>query len=342
MGIICYYLDDNLKRNSCVLACRHMKFAHTHIEIAKMLNNVHQQFELYVDKIVGTVTDNTSNFGKAFRIFSFDNDEIEEELEYLQNDDIVISEFELPNNIDDDLEEFSLPTQYKCVSHTLNLIATTDSRVTLSNIKYKKLYNSSFSKASTFWNMIHKSTKAADIIEEIAHTKLQVPCPTRWNSSYDAVCKLLSIKNHLNEICDRLDKPRLKMIEIEFFEEYTVVMKSLACILDLLQRENYCYLGYVSPALLQLKINLQTLHELPNCEPLRNALIDGINKKFGYTVLNFDSICSKPYIISSVTVPKLKLKWLSLIPEAGIFSETTLNHEYCKNLLIQKQKNMRI
>ncbi|KMQ84836.1 transposase orf2, partial [Lasius niger] len=78
-----------------------------------MLSNVHQQFGLSVDKIVGTVTDNASNFGKAFRIFSFDKEEIEEEPEYLQNeDDVVISEFELPNNFDDDLEEFALPTQY--------------------------------------------------------------------------------------------------------------------------------------------------------------------------------------------------------------------------------------
>jgi hypothetical protein len=340
MGITCHYLDDKLKRNSCVLACRRMKFAHTYIEIAKMLSNVHQQFGLSVDKIVGTVTDNATNFGKAFRIFSLDKNEIEEEPEYLQNEDnIVIHEFELPNNFDDDFEDFSLPTQYKCMSHTLNLIATTDLRIALSNIKYKKLYNSSFSKASTLWNTIHRSTKAADIIEEIAHTKLLVPCPTRWNSSYDAVCKLLSIKNHLNEICDRLDKPKFKMIEIEFLEEYALVMKSLACTIDLLQGENYCYLGYVLPALLQLKINLQTLHELPNCEPLRNALIDGINKRFSNSVLNFDSTCSKPYIISSVTVPKLKLKWLNLIPEAAIFSKTILDHEYCKNLLITEAKN---
>ncbi|CAL1682457.1 unnamed protein product [Lasius platythorax] len=339
MGVTCHYLDDNLKRNSCVLACRRMKFAHTHIEIAKMLSNVHQQFGLSVDKIVGTVTDNASNFGKAFRIFSFDKEEIEEEPEYLQNeDDVVISEFELPNNFDDDLEEFALPTQYRCVSHTLNLIATTDSRAALSNTKYKKLYNSSFAKANTLWNTIHRSTKAADIIEEIAHTKLQVPCPTRCNSSYDAICKLLSIKSHLNEICDRLDKPKFKMIEIEFFEEYVVVMKSLACTLDLLQGENYCYLGYVLPALLQLTINLQNLHELSNCEPLKNALIDGINKRFRNTVLNFDNACSKHYIISSVTVPKFKLKWLNLIPEAGIFPKTTLDHEYCKNLLITEAK----
>lgn len=337
IGITCHYFDDNLKRNSCVLACRRMKFAHTYFEIAKMLNNVHQQFELSVDKIVGTVTDNVTNFAKAFRIFSLDNDEIEEDPEYLQNDDIVISEFELPTNIDD-LKEFSLPVQYKCMSHTLNLIATTDSRVALSNTKYKKLYNSSFSKASTLWNLVHKSTKTADIIEEIAHTKLQVPCPTRWNSSYDAVCKLLSIKIYLNEICDRLDKPRFKITEIEFFEEYILVMKSLACTLDLLQGENYCYLGYVLPSLLQLKINLQNLQELTTCEPLKNALINGIDKRFGNTLLNFDNVCNKRYIISSVTVPKLKLKWLNLIPEAGIFPKTTLNYEYCKNLLITEAK----
>lgn len=257
MGITFHYIDDNLKRNSCVLVCRRIKYSHTHLEIAKMLSNVHQQFELSVDKIVGTVTDNATNFGKAFRIFSLDKDEdSEEEPEYLENeDDIIISEFVFPNNFDDDVEEFALPTQYRCVSHTLNLIVTTDSRVALSNIKYKKLYTSSFSKASTLWNTINRSTKAADIIEEIASTKLQVPCPTRWNSSYDAICKLLSVRSHLNAICDRLSKPKFKMIEIEFFEGYVLVMKSLACTIDLLQEENYCYLGYVLPALLQLLIN---------------------------------------------------------------------------------------
>jgi len=82
------------------------------------------------------------------------------------------------------------------------------------------------------------------------------------------------------------------MIEIEFFEEYVVVMKSIACTIDLLQGENHCYLGYVMPTLLQLKINLQHLHELSNCEPLKNALIDGINKRFKNSVLNFDNTCS--------------------------------------------------
>lgn len=128
------------------------------------------------------------------------------------------------------------------------------------------------------------------------------------------------------------------MIEIEFFEEYIVVMKNLACTVDLLQGENYCYLGYILSALLQLKINLQNLHELSNCEPLKNALIDGINKRFRNNVLNFDNTCSKPYIISSVTVPKLKLKWLNLIWEAGFLPKTILDHEYCKNLLITEAK----
>ncbi|EFN60702.1 hypothetical protein EAG_05517, partial [Camponotus floridanus] len=337
MGITCHYLDESLRRKSYVLACRRMKFAHTHIEITKMLFNVHQNFGLSVDKIVGTVTDNASNFGKAFRIFSLD--EIEEEPEYLQHEeDITVSEFELLNNFDDDVEDFTLPTQYKCMSHTLNLIATTDARAALSNIRYKKLYNSSFAKASALWNIVHKSTKAADIIEEIAHTKLLIPCPTRWNSSYDAVCKLLSIKNHLNEICDRLEKPKFKMIEIEFFEEYIAVMKTLACTIDLLQGEKYCYLGYVLPALLQLKIDLQSLRDLSNCEPLRNTLIDGIDKRFRNNIFDFDNTCSKPYVISSLTIPKLKLKWLNLISEAGFFPKMTLDHEYCKNLLITEAK----
>src|SRR5436190_1166777 len=44
MGVTCHYLDDRLKRHSTVLACKRMKYSHTHLQIAKTLLNIHAAY----------------------------------------------------------------------------------------------------------------------------------------------------------------------------------------------------------------------------------------------------------------------------------------------------------
>ena len=41
----------------------------THDTIAAMISQIHRQHDLNIEKISATVTDNASNFGKAFREF---------------------------------------------------------------------------------------------------------------------------------------------------------------------------------------------------------------------------------------------------------------------------------
>lgn len=57
-----------MDRKSCAIACRRFEGDHTYDRVAKMIIDIHSSFEVN-DKVVATVTDNASNFAKAFREF---------------------------------------------------------------------------------------------------------------------------------------------------------------------------------------------------------------------------------------------------------------------------------
>lgn len=321
LGVTGHYIDDSLKRHSVVLACRRMKYSHTYFEIGTLLSSIHTQFNLSDGKLIGTVTDNATNFAKSFKIYSVSNNissAEEHDIDFL-NDEVqnlttvnYFPDFDSLQTETDDTEndDVTLPQHFRCCSHTLNLIATTDIDSALKDQSYKKLYYSTFGKLTALWNICHRSTSASDEIERICHYKLIVPCPTRWNSLYDSVTRILALKEFLSSICEALKKPKLKSTELEFLEEYRRVMECLATAIDILQGENSCFLGYVLPSLLQVKQSLQSLTHLVYCEPLKNAILEGITKRF-CKILDLKDHISKQYILATVSLPKFKLRWLA-------------------------------
>lgn len=60
-----------------------------------------------------------------------------------------------------------LPNQVRCLSHTLNLLAVSDSNKAKIDETYKTIYNNAFGKLHKFWNLVRRSTKASDIVRDI-------------------------------------------------------------------------------------------------------------------------------------------------------------------------------
>lgn len=70
LGVTAHWINVNsLKRQSAVLACRRFQGTHNFDRIAEMLCDIHSEFDLDSSKVLATVTDNASNFAKAFRLF---------------------------------------------------------------------------------------------------------------------------------------------------------------------------------------------------------------------------------------------------------------------------------
>ena len=279
-GVTCHFIDpDSFQRKSYMLACERLRHSHDHVTIANALFQVHKRFNI-THSAIGTVTDNAKNFSKAFQVFAISEFTPEGELNFLSEDkeiEVIIHDLPDFDTIADKNDDFEirLPRQYRCFSHTINLIVTKDTESALQENKYKKIYYSTIAKLTAIWNFSHYFTKAADAIEEIAKRKLITPNATRWMSFYNSVVLILELKQYMSDICERLEKPKIKEREFEFLNEYSKVIEPFAKALTILEGEKDCHLGYVLPMLRQLLLDLQKLNNLGKLKILfdRNLVI---------------------------------------------------------------------
>jgi len=192
-----------------------------------------------VGKISATLTDNASNFGKAFREYfkeskettlsvsarpnstttiatTSNNNESEEEVEQDEvnedeNEIDIVSVGELLQSEHDDeyMIGVNLPAHETCVSHSLNLLATTDAnKACEADSTFKRTYRAGLAKCTAIWNATHRSSKASDAVKTICDKSILSPVPTRWNSQYDSISRLLELCDKLNEICETLQLPK--------------------------------------------------------------------------------------------------------------------------------------
>ncbi|XP_022182623.1 uncharacterized protein LOC111042352 [Myzus persicae] len=73
MGVTAHWISTNtLERGNCVLSCKRMNGKHSYDRIAELLQDTFNEYSLLREQIVSTVTDNGSNFIKAFKEFGYD------------------------------------------------------------------------------------------------------------------------------------------------------------------------------------------------------------------------------------------------------------------------------
>lgn len=349
MGITVHYIDPTkLERHCLALACRRFKFSHDYLNIARCLNSIHSDFNLTDGKVTHTVTDNASNFGKAFRCFREEISEVpvlglqhesDTDSENEQDDDdLIVSENILgEDNLQIDtsqalIEDIELPPQMRCASHTLSLLATTDAKKALSDNTYCKAHQTAFKKLNALWVKVSRSTKSSDEVGLILDTKFTIPIITRWNSTYDAVKKVVHIgKNKVNEVCAKLQIGKFSSADFSFLEEYILVMEPIATVLDVLQGEKNCYLGLVLPSLHLMKSKLSKLTHLTYCHSLKVVLLSNLERRFTH-IFHIHTSQSKPYILATISHPKFKLNW------AWINEEDT---RMCKKLFLTECETIR-
>lgn len=339
LGMTCHFLDEcNFNRYSYILGCRRIKGSHTYLNIAQVFNKITETFKINNSTISHTVTDNASNFGKAFRTFStelttnsslaspsnkwFDSNNEESNTEKSESDDEVDDTSEhvkvvdvstihsnfFKSNSSDFEDDICLPNHLTCSAHTLNLIATSDV-AKIVDPSYNTISKSVFGKLNSFWNLLSRSTVVSDEIQEMCNCKFPVPIITRWNSMFHAVKKVVINKEKLSISFDKLKFKKLKIIEWTFLEEYCLVMEPLATSLDLLQGEKTCFLGYVAPTIIALRLKLIQSTHLIYCKPLALSIIFNLEKRFNY-LFDLELSKSKPFILSAISLPKFKLSWI--------------------------------
>ena len=314
-----HWIDPRtLKRHKVAIACARVMGRHTYDVLAAKIESLHESFGLS-GKVCSTVTDNWSNFVKAFATYALpvldvpessdteDNIELEEEVTFLD-----VAELMVPDQVDaqDDSTQidYELPPHQRCAAHTLNLVASTDvDKFLSSSPASRSLYRSAFSKCMALWNKASQSTVASDQLQEKLKRKLLVPCPTHWNSYYDTIERVVENSlADLNDLCAKLVLRGFNEREIMFLKEYCTVLKPLSRGLDILQGEDNCYYGTLLPTLETIikKMKTKKSELSPTIVGLVDSIDSAIRQRFSALFDSHDAI------IAAVASPKFKLKWV--------------------------------
>ena len=193
LGMTAHWIDPiTLERCKAALACTTLTGRHTYDVLGAKIEQIHGSYGL-AGKITATITENGSNFVKAFTVFhnpsldsssvfaeevpvlSMDEDS-DEFLEYTDMEGIVFENVDqlLTMETEDELTQvqYNLPSHERCAAH---IVAGTDIDKYLSTSPVSRnLYRSSLAKCSAMWNKVSRSTVASDSAQEIAKRKFLV------------------------------------------------------------------------------------------------------------------------------------------------------------------------
>nr|XP_042894548.1 uncharacterized protein LOC107449432 [Parasteatoda tepidariorum] len=245
-GATAHWIDQtSLQRRSRALVCLRFSGDHNYERINDMLQGIHDEFGLYANKIEATITDNGSNFVKAFEMFGIHPASIIDGylniIDPSEEDDIKIREYsDISQDMDDGEVEIvddnlrkSLPKHLRCCSHTLNLIAASDvNKAIKSDAILNSIHQNVLSKCNNLWKRSN-IPKSAEIIKNTLGHTLSRPGATRWNSLYDALKQILSIKDKNVNLHKALGlKIMIHENEFDYMEEYLKCLKPIS--------EDYC------------------------------------------------------------------------------------------------------
>ncbi|XP_064462748.1 uncharacterized protein LOC135373577 [Ornithodoros turicata] len=242
---VSWLLPDCLSRKSAILTCRRMTGKISYDRIADVMCQTFDDFKLH-GKITKVITDNGSNFVKAFRVLgpAEQGQDMRADEDDVPTDPIDVAA--LLDRVGQSDAGGRLPPHHRFSAHTLNLVATVDASKAESSEIFSRPLRSVMRTCRSLWNKQGQSATAAETIERYCGRALIRPVTTRWNSFFDAIHCLLELDNaghDLDGLCRALQVPPFQRPrDFQFMKEYCEVMKPVAGALDILQRD-YIFLG---------------------------------------------------------------------------------------------------
>lgn len=159
-----------------------------------------------------------------------------------------------------------MPLHIRCATHTLNLLATTDyNNIVKNSISFKTRHTSAMKKCNILWKWAGQPN-SVEVFEKYLGHSISYPVPTRWNSYFDSISEILSIKQDVfNTIQSDLNiniPDKLTDSDMAYLKEYCTVLKPIAETIDFLQGQENTFFGYLVPSIVSLKNKMETANKL--------------------------------------------------------------------------------
>ena len=255
LGVSGHWITESLERKNIALAIRRMRGSNTYDKLATALTDIMQELGIQ-NKVSAAITDSGTNFCNSFDLFgeelgggeipSFDDED--EEMVEAEAEEIT----EVMSRGDDNgLLDIYLPPHFRCASHRLNNIATTDVEAANEDLEFNRKSRSAHAKCTALLNKQGHSSQISDLVRDTCGKLFERPNDTRWNSHWRSMngikTEIEKSDDNLNGLMDKLGLPWFTDENIKFINEYCTVFEPFAAILDILQGEKTALLACFSP-----------------------------------------------------------------------------------------------
>ena len=213
-----------------------------------------------------------SNIVKAFNLLSNDEEEEENESvgvpseeELYPDDDCDDSDSECLDSDEASIEEEAIKQfeqcendhiiallgwkRNSCFVHTLQLVVKEFERA--------PCFKSTLTKVHKIVQKVNKSCKATEMLVKLAKKKLVSNCPTRWDSTFLMISRLISIKDHVNTILEELGWDGLTVSQWKQLQTIENLLQPFAHQTNVASSEYSTSICMVIPILKELDLHLK-------------------------------------------------------------------------------------
>ena len=190
LGLSCHYLTHEFELVSVCLAVEHFSGRHTGVNIAAGIRHILSDYAIDQSAVSAVIADNASNMDLALRLGEW--------------------------------------RSRHCFGHTLQLAINDGLKMSLG-------VQDMIKSAKAIVAFFHRSTKATEKLKglqvqlKLPANKIITDCPTRWNSTYYMLQRLLEQKAAITVMCSSSGGPRasLSVSEWSILEELVQILKPL-------------------------------------------------------------------------------------------------------------------
>lgn len=207
------------------------------------------------------------------------------------------------------------PVRLSCFAHCIQLAV----RDGLKDVSY---LSKSLSKCLKLSRRSHKSTKIADLLDDVGKT-INRSNLTRWSSEYLLIKSIIALgKETIDEITNLIDDNELKFTNNDFLvlQEAIEILEPFAEITTRIQSQSIVTASLVVPSVVHLIEQLKII--APNVSFLKrmclqleksiNKRFSGIVKRLSQEYVSSDDPFSDPiYFVSAVLDPEFKFYWIN-------------------------------
>jgi len=188
-----------------------------------------------------------------------------------------------------------------CFDHSLQLVINDAVK------KCDDIYQVTVKAKTITTHFKHSSQNTKKLLDMEKHLglpllKLKQECPTRWNSRYEMLDRLVTVKEAVSAVAASIKKvPSLTASEWEMVEEYVQIFKPFKILTAVMSSSKYPTISMVIPELNKLKHTLSTEYVESSCFPtLKEDLLENIDKRWPH----YENISI--YAISTLLDPRYK------------------------------------